>query len=188
MTLHLNNFSGYRGINTWNRTGKITDIHHKPRSYTLLNDKKNIIRYNRRHDIKSLEMEQEIVDEKPAKLTRGNLKSIIVSRNNETTPPHDVEPTQTNYSPYATRSGRRAQITTIWLIKNENRKNKNIVCKREILHLRLRPPSICSLCISIPHSNSVISLVHLRTSGILIACENFNIVLSFVDLIPTSSG
>ena len=105
--LHLNNFAGYQGINTSNRTKKIIGIHHNPRSYTLLNDKKNIIPYNRSHDIKSLEMEQETVVDKPTKLTRGNRKSMTLSRNNETIPPHDVQPTQTNYSPYATRSGRR---------------------------------------------------------------------------------
>ena len=32
MPLHFNDFAGYRGINTSNRTGKIIDIHHKPRS------------------------------------------------------------------------------------------------------------------------------------------------------------
>lgn len=30
--LYFNDFAGYRGINTSNRTGKIIDIHHKPRS------------------------------------------------------------------------------------------------------------------------------------------------------------
>ena len=52
-------------------------------------------------------MEQETVVDKPTKLTRGNRKSMTLSRNNETILPHDVEPTQTNYSPYATRSERR---------------------------------------------------------------------------------
>ena len=84
--LHLKNFAGYRGINTSNRTKKIIGIHHNSRSYTLLNDKKNIIPYNRRHDIKSLEMEQETVVDKPTKLTRGNRKSLTLSRNNQTVP------------------------------------------------------------------------------------------------------
>ena len=58
----------------------------------------------------------------------------------------------------------------------------------EKLDVRLCLPSICFLCIFIPHSNFVITLVHLRTSGILIGYANFHIVLSFVGLIPSSNG
>ena len=100
----------YRQNNNWTRTGIIFNKSDMPRSYTLLNDKNNVIRRNRRHVIK--------MDPKFLKIENENMDNDIetepktkhdtsISEPGEVDEPRENATELRETSSYTTRSGRR---------------------------------------------------------------------------------
>ena len=101
----------YRQNNNWTRTGIILNKSDMPRSYTLLKDKNNVIRRNRRHlikmDPKFLNIENENMDN-DIETEPKTRHSMSVSKPGEVDEPREENATKLREtSSYITRSGRR---------------------------------------------------------------------------------
>ena len=100
----------YRQNNNWTRTGIILNKSDMPRSYTLLNDKNNVIRRNRRHLIKMdpnfLKIENENMDN-DMETEPQTRHDVSVSEPGEVVEPRENATELREASSYTTRSGRR---------------------------------------------------------------------------------
>ena len=100
----------YHQKNNWTRAGIIVNKSNMPRSYTLLNDKNNVIRRNRRHLIKMVPKFVKIENENMDNDTETEPKTThdtSVSEPGEVDKPRENVTELRETSSYTTRSGRR---------------------------------------------------------------------------------
>ena len=100
----------YHQNNNWTRAGIIVNKSNMPRSYTLLNDKNNVIRRNRRHLIKMVPKFVKIENENMDNDTETEPKTThdtSVSEPGEVDKPRENVTELRETSSYTTRSGRR---------------------------------------------------------------------------------